>query len=447
MAIIFGLLAGALSVLLAVAAWAVIAENLRSEREAQAVIAATLHRAPVQAAVTNGQQQVVEALPSRASGGAALALVGGEWRANSPNYTADLLPTGLVATVAGGTDQVARVSVNGGDFYVVGLPLLPRGDAFFEWVPVGSLERTLQIVTAGLAASALVTTVLGILLGRAATRVALRPLNELSRVAARVAAGHLDARLATDVDPDLRDLATSFNGTIDELERRVATDARFAVDVSHELRTPLTTMLNSVQVISNRRDELPDAVREPLDLLTADVERFRMLVVDLLEFSRDDAGDRLVLEDVVIGDLVRRAADGAAGQAVTRVSAAAEGLVMGVEKRRMERVVVNLVNNARSHGGGCVRVHVTRSGDHVRILVDDDGPGIPEADRRRIFDRFARGTPGGASVDNDSGSGLGLAIVQRHVMLHGGRVSVGDSPEGGARFVVELPLAGPANRA
>ena len=215
MAISFGLLAGALSVMLAVAAWVVVSSNLRSEHEGEALVTVSLHRAPVQAAVTNGQPLVVAALPTRASGGAALALVGGDWHANSPNFTPDLLPTGLEAAVAGGAERIARVAVDGVDFYVVGLPLLQRGDGFFEWVPVGSLDRTLQIVAGGLAVSALVTTVLGILLGRTATRVALRPLTELSRVAAQVAAGHLGARLSTDVDPDLRALATSFNATID----------------------------------------------------------------------------------------------------------------------------------------------------------------------------------------------------------------------------------------
>ena len=123
-------------------------------------------------------------------------------------------------------------------------------------------------------------------------------------------------------------MARSFNETVDQLRQRRLADARFAGDVSHELRTPLTTMLNSLQVIANRRSELPATVREALDLLTEDVERFRLLVVDLVEISRSDGGDRLNLETVRIGQAVGRAADTAAGREVARVEPSAESLAM-----------------------------------------------------------------------------------------------------------------------
>lgn len=439
MAIAFGLLAGGLSLILAVAAWTIVSQNLKNEHQSEAVLHAALNRAAVQASLLTDKTGMA-ALPDRVGGRAALVFDGGDWRSNVSKFGPSQLPAGMATKVVGGTQAVGQVAVAGDQYTVVGLPMEATGAAYFEWTPLSDLTRTLEIVAAGLAAAALVTSVLGVLLGRSVTRMALRPLTELSRVAARVAGGDLGARLPTSVDPDLQELAISFNTTIDQLQRRVATDARFALDVSHELRTPLTTMLNSVQVISNRRDELPVAVREPLDLLTADVERFRVLVVDLLEFSRDDAGDRLQTESVFIADLVRLAADAAAGGEVTRVDADVEGLVMGVEKRRLERVIVNLVNNAMTHGGGCVRVRVCRDHDWVRILVDDSGPGIPVSERQRIFDRFARGEPHGSAQGHSTGSGLGLAIVERHVALHGGRVSVEENPEGGARFVVALPV-------
>lgn len=448
MALAFGLLAGGLSVLLAVAVWTIASQNLKSEHESDAVLQAALDRTAVQAALDDDPNGMATALPDPVGGGAALALEDGSWQSNAPMFGPSELPEGAASKVAEGARVVDRVSVAGAGYIVVGLPLQPPGAAYFQWTPTDALTRTLELLAAGLAVSALVAVALGVILGRFATRMALRPLSELSRVAAFVARGDLGARLPTSADPDVHALATSFNATIEQLQRRVATDARFALDVSHELRTPLTTMLNSVQVIRNRRDELPIAVREPLDLLSADVERFRLLVVDLLEFSRDDAGDRLQPENVVIADLVRYAADNAAGRSVTQVDDTARGLVMGAEKYRMERVITNLVNNAEVHGGGCVGVHVSRDHDGrdhdiVRILVDDAGPGIPAADRQRIFDRFARGDPSGSSRGRATGTGLGLAIVERHVALHGGRVSVEENAEGGARFVVELPLSVP----
>jgi len=265
--------------------------------------------------------------------------------------------------------------------------------------------------------------------------VALRPLAELTGVASAVARGDLDARLHFEDDPDLGGLARSFNHTAAELQHRVAVDARFAGDVSHELRTPLTTMLNSMQVIRNRRSELPATVREPVSLLSDDLDRFRRLVVDLLEISRDDGGDTSTAEVVRIGDLVSRAADAAALRPVTTLSPEVDGLRIIADKRRLERVVANLVTNAETHGRGCLGVLVAVSGAGLRIIVDDAGPGIPPDRRDRIFERFARdGAPAGQGV------GLGLAIVDRHVRWLGGTVRVGDRPGGGARFVVELPL-------
>ncbi|MGH3425188.1 MAG: HAMP domain-containing sensor histidine kinase, partial [Nocardioidaceae bacterium] len=308
------------------------------------------------------------------------------------------------------------------------------GDAYFALFPLEDLNHTLRILALTLAGAAVVTSLAGMFLGRFASNVALRPLAELTGVAAAVARGDMGARLRQEKDPDLGGLARSFNDTADALERRVVADARFAGDVSHELRTPLTTMLNSMQLIQNRESELPDSAREPVDMLAGELERFRRLVVDLLEISRDQHGDRSTHERALIGELVRQAADAAAGRSVTSVSAGAERLRLDVDKRRLERVVANLVDNAQKHGGGCTRVGVSATDDEVRVEVDDAGPGVAPDRRERIFDRFSRAGPG-----EGSGVGLGLAIVLRHVQWHGGSIRVEDRPGGGARFVIVLP--------
>ena len=306
MSLTFGLLAGLLSVGLSILAWFVVSANLVSEAKSNAVMEAVLDRDAVQAAVEHGREAVAKALPLKVrSGQSALALVGGQWLSSAPGFGPEQLPANLRPRPGSVDGDVQRMTLDGSPYFVVRLPLQPSGNVFYEWIPEGALGAMLRELAVGLAASALAMTIIGLLLGRAATRLALRPLAVFGRVAGRVAHGDLSARLPIDNDPDLRELATSFNATIDELQRRVAMESRFALDVSHELRTPLTTMLNSVEVIQNRRETLPRAVREPLDMLTADVQRFRSLVVDLLEFSRDDAGDRLVLEEVVIADRPR----------------------------------------------------------------------------------------------------------------------------------------------
>ena len=161
---------------------------------------------------------------------------------------------------------------------------------------------------------------------------------------------------------------------------------------------------------------------------------FRKLVLDLLEISRADEGRSTQLEWVRVQDLVRRAADATAGRRVTRVDPQVDGLGLQVDKRLLEQVVVNLVENAETHGGGCREVSVAVPDGVTRIAVVDDGPGVPADQRDRVFDRFVRFDTSGRP-----GSGLGLAIVARHVVRLGGVVRVEDEPGGGARFEVDLP--------
>ena len=127
----------------------------------------------------------------------------------------------------------------------------------------------------------------------------------------------------------------------------------------------------------------------------------------------------------------------ATGVPVT-VSDAAAGVVVRADKRRLERVVGNLVDNADRHGKGLTAVTVDRLGDVARVLVDDNGPGVPADEREAVFGRFARGT--GSRRSTTEGSGLGLALVRRHVQAMGGTVEITGAPGGGARFVVHLPV-------
>jgi signal transduction histidine kinase len=212
--------------------------------------------------------------------------------------------------------------------------------------------------------------------------------------------------------------------------------------VSHELRSPLTTLSTSLDVLRSRRDELGPRSQAALDLLDADVQRFRRMVEDLLEISRFDAGVvDLQLEEVDVRDLVRHAL-GRTGDTVPLVINADPSCttILG-DKRRLERVVANLVENAAAYGGGATAVGVERHDAAVRVTVDDQGSGVPAEERTQVFERFFRGSAAGRRGAG-SGSGLGLALVAEHVHLHGGTVWVEDGPNGrGARFVVEIPVA------
>jgi signal transduction histidine kinase len=299
--------------------------------------------------------------------------------------------------------------------------------------------------------AAIVTTAAGALLGAVASRRVLRPLTPIGWAAEAIAGGRLDTRVARLDDPDIGMLIDSFNHMASALQNRVEQDARFASDISHELRSPLTTLAASAGVLASRRDDLPERSQAALDLLLADVQRFTAMVEDLLEISRFDAGAaHLHLETVRISELVLAAvAATTTADIPISISADAAATSVAVDKRRLVRVMANLLSNAERYAGGAtlVAVEVLASDGterrHVRIAVEDAGKGVSPEDRTRIFERFTRGVDEAGRRGSGEGVGLGLALVQEHVRLHGGRVWVEPRPDGleGARFVVELPLA------
>jgi len=431
----FGLLALFLSFGLALLVWTVVTDNLTSQLRSTALAESDLARRQLQVGLNAGLPatlpEFVQALnvdPSVIT----VAQVRGEAASSSSRVSISELPPSLLSGAGQPSPDLEQIEVGGRTYLAVSRPLTSGVVVqLYSMRDVRSAEHSLLLTLAG---SAVLTSLIGVGLGKAVGHRVLSPLTKVNRAAAEVAAGNLDARLDAGGDPDLAEVAQSFNATVADLRRRVAADARFAVDVSHELRTPLTTMLNSVQVIQHRKDLLPTAVREPLDLLADEIARFRHLVVDLLEISRSEAGDGLTLDRVAIADLVRRAADAEAGRPVTHIDPSADGVLMRADKRRVERIVANLVENAETHGRGCRGVEVSSDRKVLTVTVDDAGTGVSPAQRDRIFERFARGST------ERHGFGLGLAIVQGHTRLHRGQVEVCTSPFGGARFVVRLPL-------
>ncbi|ANY09901.1 histidine kinase [Pseudonocardia sp. HH130630-07] len=358
---------------------------------------------------------------------------GGSWTTSGRDVDPELLPRPLLELAQSGTPARQRLTIGGMPALVVAVPL-PGGDLFVEVFPLDQLDATLRFLGLLLAAGVAISAVLGLALGHRAGRRALLPLTELTRAAGRVAGGDLSARLPDSHDAELAPLVATFNRTADDLEQRVRRDARFAADVSHELRSPLTTLINAVAVLRRRRAELPPAAQQAVDLLDGDVHRFRRMVLDLLEISRSDSLER---EPWELGELVRELVAARGGSHVPQVDAP-EPVPVPADRRRLDQVLGNLLDNADAHGGGAIRVGVSRHGDRARIEVDDAGPGVPPDRRAEVFERFSRGTLAGSRGDG-GGTGLGLSLVAAHVRRHGGRVWISERPGGGARVVVELP--------
>ncbi|MGZ8734958.1 MAG: HAMP domain-containing sensor histidine kinase, partial [Acidimicrobiia bacterium] len=272
---------------------------------------------------------------------------------------------------------------------------------------------------------------------------ALRPVYAMRTALAEISGASMDQRVPEPGTGDEVDqLAHTMNSMLERLEHAAERQRRFVSDASHELRSPVASIRATVEVAQRRGPEAdwPDVARRVL----ADDERLERMVDELLELARLDETpealpDTLVDLDDVVLDEVSRLTDRAT-LLTDRVSA---GRVRG-SRSQLERVVRNLLDNAVRHARSTVAVSLgTASGGGsgtpsvVRLAVDDDGPGISEADRERVFERFTRLQEGRGR--DAGGAGLGLAMVRAIVERHGGTVTIDASERlGGARFVVDL---------
>jgi signal transduction histidine kinase len=298
------------------------------------------------------------------------------------------------------------------------------------------VEKTFLLVGAVALAAAL-------LAGYLVAARAAAPLRRFADTAAEVDAGDLSPRVR--VDPaaaaELRTLGDSFDRMLDRLEDAFARQRGFVSDASHELRSPLTAIRGQIEVLA--RDPDPDAadVRRVEATTLSELARVERLVEELLSLARLDEGVGPARRELDAARFLRDTTAAAPGGA--EIGALVAGRV-DADPEMIGRVVRNLVENARRHAGpdGTVRVSSTASGDMLRVEVDDDGPGIPLAERERVFDRFHRSDAGRAR--GSGGAGLGLAIARAVVEAHGGRVRATESSLGGARVGFELPRFRPA---
>jgi len=378
-----------------------------------------------------------------------LISINNSWTSSSPLFSRQMIPPALLQRVQ--IDKRAAsmiVDSAKGQALVVGIPL-PRINAmYFEYDNLREVRDALQSVRLALIIATFITTFVGIALGVFASRRAVRPLANAAQAARAIADGRLETRLEPTDDPDMQALTAAFNDMVATLQDRVERDARFTSDVSHELRSPLMTLAASVQVLESRRDELPERSQAALDLLSSDVSRFQGLVEDLLEISRFDAGAiRLVLEPLFLFEFIKQAVSvSSLPRTEIRCDDIAALVAIRGDKRRLARVIANLIDNARIHSGGKPKVVIQLAENespptHVWIIVEDDGDGLIEGESSKIFERFSRGGAAGRRAGTE-GAGLGLALAREHVTLHKGRIWAENRTDGirGARFIVELPI-------
>ena len=338
--------------------------------------------------------------------------------------------------------------------FAVGAPLVLPGVGAYELYylfPLSQEANTLALVKRTLAVAGIA---LVLLLGGIAwlvTRQVVSPVRMAARTAEQFSAGRLEERMAVEGEDDLAKLATSFNqmagslqGQIRQLEDLSRVQRRFVSDVSHELRTPLTTVRMAADVLHDARVDFDPATARSAELLQNQLDRFELLLTDLLEISRYDAGAAVLeAEPVDIVELARRAIEAAQPLAERKGSdlvleVPKTACVAEVDARRVSRILNNLVVNAVEHGEGRPVVITLAADSHaVALSVRDHGVGLRPGESALVFNRFWRADP--ARARTTGGTGLGLAIAMEDAHLHGGWLQAWGVPGDGCNFRLTLP--------
>ena len=336
-------------------------------------------------------------------------------------------------------DLAVSTGLDTDDGFVIATGVACTDAARCDTVVVGATEfsfwsyasaRLGWVLGLALATAALTLVVVRWLIGRA-----LRPVETMRQELSTITATDLDARISAPATGDeIERLGHTLDETIGRLSAAVAANERFVADAAHELRSPITGVRAAIEV------EAAGGDRPLLTQSLAELDRAGRLVDDLLVLARRQ-GDAAPSGEVDLDDVVRTAL------AAFTVRHPDVDIERSIEPARVRgdddglaRVVANLLDNAARYGDGRIVVRLEVEDDSVRFVVGDDGSGIPESERGRVFERFARLDESRARATG--GSGLGLAIVREIVVAHGGTVSVGSSTLGGAELTVGLPLAG-----
>lgn len=328
------------------------------------------------------------------------------------------------------------------------IPPIGRYDLYLLF-PFTQEQATINLVrSATIGAGALLVIALA-LIAAAVTRQVVSPVRRVAAVARELQKGNLAERLRVNGEDDLASLARSFNEMATDIEAQIrrleemsTLQQRFVADVSHELRTPLTTVRMAADILYEERENLDPEAARSAEILATQLDRFEDLLTNLLEISRLDAGAAtLEVEQVDLLEVTRRVADllsTLAAKAGVRIEIRGDASPLIADKRRVERIVRNLISNAIDHGEGKpIEIDVAHDDQGAAVLVRDHGPGFGADATQRVFDRFWRADPSRAR--STGGTGLGLAIAREDARLHGGWLHASGTPGSGASFRLSLP--------
>ena len=330
------------------------------------------------------------------------------------------------------------------------VPVAGRYELYIGY-SLADAEATLAFVqrTLGIAGLVLILLIGGVTW--IVVRFVVTPIRVAAATSARLASGDLGVRIPEKGEDVIATLARSFNGMADSLQSQIKELAdlsevqqRFVSDVSHELRTPLTTIRLAGDVLYDHRATFPPAVERTAELLHTQVERFELLLSDLLEISKYDAGSvQLETEPTNLVHLAEDAIEGlrslgdSKGTVLTLVAPGGH-LDADVDPRRIRRIMHNLIGNAIEHGEGKpIIVSVDSNESAVALSVRDYGMGMSQAEMAHVFDRFWRADP--SRKRTIGGTGLGLSISLEDAVVHGGWLQVWSHPGEGSCFRLTLP--------
>ena len=325
------------------------------------------------------------------------------------------------------------------------------GDVLLVAAPITDQQETIhQLVTIQLVAAVAALLVIGSLVWLA-TRVTIKPIEDMIGVASAIGGGDLGARIDTDAtSTEVTRLAEALNAMLNQLEDAFAAkDAsesrlrRFAADASHELRTPLTTIQGWADLYASGGADSAEMVSKAMDRIGRETQRMSRLVEDLLLLARLDQErplDRAPVDlRAVVADSVEDLRTNEPLRPIT-VELPSHAIIVAGDEARLRQVVANLLTNIRVHTNPDVAAHVTLEVDdaRTRLVISDEGPGLSEEDAARAFDRFYRSE--GSRARSSGGTGLGLAIVQSLIEAHGGTITLTSAPGRGVALTIRLPV-------
>ncbi len=337
-----------------------------------------------------------------------------------------------------------RVTLDGETYRVLATPILSSGQpagVFEAALAEGPIQSTAQGVAATLSAAGLIALALALPLSYLATRRALSPLRRMAVDAEAISHARPGGRIVYNGPRDeLGSLASSLNEMLARLEYAFSDQRRFVADASHELRTPVAVVRGNIELLRSGRATGAEAA-ESIEMIEHESVRMSRLLDELLSLARLEDASRAQFQPLEARTLLEEAA--ARGRSLAERAITIDGpcnlWVMG-DPDLLDQALVNVVRNAvaHTHPGGRITLSCNSDESSVRLTVTDDGPGIPDEDLGRVFDRFYR-SPTSRRDGASGGAGLGLAITNRLIELHGGSIHAENADPHGARFVIALP--------